>query len=98
MGFFIFVVSYVGFRTIPAWLSWIEYISWFKYANEALIINQWKGEVIECDSVEKNVTVPAFNLTDIGGGEIPSFNISLNTPCVFQNGDEIIDFLGFKEV
>ena len=33
----------VCFRTIPDWLSWLQYISWFNYGFEAMNINQWKG-------------------------------------------------------
>ena len=29
--------------TIPIWLEWLKYLSWFMYTNEALLINQWKG-------------------------------------------------------
>ena len=29
--------------TIPVWLEWLKYFSWFMYTNEALLINQWKG-------------------------------------------------------
>ena len=29
--------------TIPVWLEWLKYLSWFMYSNEALLINQWKG-------------------------------------------------------
>lgn len=36
--------------SIPTWLIWLKYISWFKYANECLVINQWSGvEEIDCD-------------------------------------------------
>lgn len=30
-------------RTIPPYLDWLSYLSWFKYGFEALSINQWKG-------------------------------------------------------
>ena len=29
--------------TIPVWLEWLKYLSWFMYSNEAMLINQWKG-------------------------------------------------------
>jgi hypothetical protein len=29
------------FRSGQKWLNWIKYISWFYYANESAIINQW---------------------------------------------------------
>ena len=36
-------------RSIPAWLSWIRYISWFYYGYSALMNNQWSGvEDIAC--------------------------------------------------
>ena len=31
------------FRTIPKWLSWLQYVSWYNYAFEALLVNQWEG-------------------------------------------------------
>ncbi|UJR37986.1 hypothetical protein I4U23_030668 [Adineta vaga] len=35
------------------WLKWIKYISWFYYANEALIINQWSDvDNLPCDNLE----------------------------------------------
>ena len=38
-------------RSIPAWLSWIRYISWFYYGYSALMINQWSGvQHIACQS------------------------------------------------
>lgn len=38
-------VNYFFFisRTIPPYLDWLSYLSWFKYAFESLSINQWKG-------------------------------------------------------
>lgn len=29
--------------TIPVYLNWMKYLSWFMYSNEALLINQWDG-------------------------------------------------------
>ncbi|KAL9966625.1 hypothetical protein ACROYT_G024728 [Oculina patagonica] len=34
---------YVKNTTIPDWLSWLQYLSWFNYGFEALIVNQWDG-------------------------------------------------------
>ena len=31
------------------WLEWLQYLSWFNYANEALSINQWQDvSYIDC--------------------------------------------------
>jgi len=32
----------VFFSKVPGWLSWLQYVSWFLYANELLNINQWE--------------------------------------------------------
>ena len=31
------------FSTIPDWLSWLQYLSWFNYGYEALVVNQWEN-------------------------------------------------------
>lgn len=42
-------------RSIPSYLTWISYLSWFRYAEEALMINQWEGvENINCTSTTSN--------------------------------------------
>ena len=30
------------FRSIPVYFIWLKWLSWFKYANENFIINQWE--------------------------------------------------------
>lgn len=27
---------------MPSYFSWIQHISWFRYGNEALLVNQWE--------------------------------------------------------
>lgn len=45
------------FRSIPSYLTWISYLSWFRYAEEALMINQWEGvENINCTSTTTTTT------------------------------------------
>ena len=47
--------------SLVPWLSWIEYISWFKYGFEALMVNEWVGYVFP------NGTVMAcLNSTAVG--------------------------------
>lgn len=29
--------------SIPVYFEWLSYLSWFKYGNELLSINQWSG-------------------------------------------------------
>ncbi|XP_014681142.1 PREDICTED: protein white-like isoform X2 [Priapulus caudatus] len=44
----IFGGYYLNAESIPVYFIWLQYLSWFKYANEALNINQW----INIDSIE----------------------------------------------
>jgi len=44
-------------RSVPVWLSWLKYLSWFLYGFEALLINQWEGvKDISCivPSIDQN--------------------------------------------
>jgi hypothetical protein len=41
--------SFHHFRLVPGWLAWIQHVSWFKYSNEILIVNQWEGLEIPQD-------------------------------------------------
>ena len=46
--------------SIPVYFVWLEYLSWFKYANEIYFINQWHnfGEIVCEYSSPINGTVP----------------------------------------
>nr|XP_023024221.1 protein white-like [Leptinotarsa decemlineata] len=50
-GFFLNVES------IPIYFKWVSYLSWFKYGNEALMINQWEN-ITEIDCPNGNSTCP----------------------------------------
>ncbi|CAG0879460.1 unnamed protein product, partial [Darwinula stevensoni] len=39
---------FINNNSIPVYLLWLKYISWFYYGNEALMINQWKDLEIDC--------------------------------------------------
>ena len=46
----IFSGHFLNIKSIPFYFLWTRYVSWLAYANEALIINQWKDvKHIECD-------------------------------------------------
>ena len=47
-------------RSVPVWLSWLKYLSWFLYGFEALLVNQWSGVLnISCPS-EVNTNLPCL--------------------------------------
>ncbi|XP_071156888.1 protein white-like [Mytilus edulis] len=67
--------------TIPDWLLWLKYLSWFQYSNEVLNINQWSDiDHIDC----KNVTV-ALNST-----------VGTPSRC-FTTGSQVLESLSFDE-
>jgi len=49
MPIFLFGGYYVQPGTIPIWLEWITYISWFYYGVEVLNINEFSGRELGCD-------------------------------------------------
>ena len=61
--FMLFGGFFLGNDSVPIYLDWMRYLSWFMYANEALSINQWRG-------VTFNDTV--CNINPLDGTEICS--------------------------
>ncbi|GBP26141.1 Protein white [Eumeta japonica] len=56
--FMLFGGFFLNSGSVPPYLGWISYLSWFRYGNEALLINQWSGvERIAC--TRNNSTCPA---------------------------------------
>ncbi|XP_053998040.1 protein white-like [Hylaeus anthracinus] len=55
--FLLFGGFFLNTASIPFYFEWFSYLSWFRYGNEALLINQWSGvDVIEC--TRSNATCP----------------------------------------
>ena len=42
---------------MPEYFKWFSYLSWFRYGNEALLINQW-SEVDSIACTRSNATCP----------------------------------------
>ncbi|XP_028178625.1 protein white [Ostrinia furnacalis] len=56
--FMLFGGFFLNSGSVPPYLGWISYLSWFRYGNEALLVNQWSGvETIAC--TRENFTCPA---------------------------------------
>lgn len=45
------------YRSVPFYFEWFSYLSWFRYGNEALLINQW-SEVESIACTRSNATCP----------------------------------------
>ena len=52
LPFLLFGGFFTNPELVPSWLAWIEHISWFKYGNEILFVNQWVGVNITCPAGE----------------------------------------------
>lgn len=48
--FLLFGGFFLNSGSVPEYFKWLSYLSWFRYGNEALLINQWAevgpGEII----------------------------------------------------
>nr|WOD55111.1 ABCG transpoter White [Hymenopus coronatus] len=55
--FLLFGGFFLNNSSVPSFFKWLSYLSWFKYGNEALLINQWAGvDAIAC--THSNTTCP----------------------------------------
>ena len=55
--FMLFGGFFLNNDSVPSYFKWLSYLSWFKYGDEALLINQWQGvEEIACTRF--NATCP----------------------------------------
>ncbi|CAL8147553.1 unnamed protein product [Orchesella dallaii] len=72
---------FINLSTLPAYIAWAKFISWFMYANEALSVAQWKNITnIECAA---DPTLPCITT----GAEV------LATKS-FNEGHFFADFIG----
>ncbi|CAL1533116.1 unnamed protein product [Lymnaea stagnalis] len=75
---------FVNNGNVPVYFVWLEYLSWFKFANEVLMVNQWRNfDHIPCP----NITLP-LNMTT------PPSSAS---PCLFRTGTDVLEYTSFSE-
>eukprot|EP00090_Calanus_glacialis_P000149 TRINITY_DN10091_c0_g1_i1.p1 TRINITY_DN10091_c0_g1~~TRINITY_DN10091_c0_g1_i1.p1 ORF type:complete len:664 (-),score=109.27 TRINITY_DN10091_c0_g1_i1:412-2403(-) len=43
MPLMLFGGFFINDGSIPDWINWLKYLSWLRYGNEAMMINQWEG-------------------------------------------------------
>ena len=55
--FLIFGGFFLNSGSVPYYFEWLSYLSWFRYGNEALLINQWDG-VTDIICTRSNATCP----------------------------------------
>lgn len=56
--FLIFGGFFLNSGSVPAYFEWLSYLSWFRYGNEALLVNQWTG-VTNIICTRSNTTCPS---------------------------------------
>ncbi|XP_050099637.1 protein white [Anopheles aquasalis] len=82
--FLIFGGFFLNSASVPAYFKYLSYLSWFRYANEALLINQWAavgdGE-IAC--TRANVTCPASGEIILETFNFRIEDFALDIGCLF---------------
>uniref|UniRef100_T1GGV8 ABC transporter domain-containing protein n=1 Tax=Megaselia scalaris TaxID=36166 RepID=T1GGV8_MEGSC len=72
---------FLNSRSVPPYFKWLSYLSWFRYGNEGLLINQWSDvQAGEIECTNSNSTCPS------------SGQVILET-LNFQASDLPIDFI-----
>lgn len=74
----------IGLNSLPPWISWLQYISIFRYGTEALAINELKDQIYSVPITEKNICLfhVKFNWTD-------------NTGICYAKGNDLLEFQGY---
>ncbi|XP_053681577.1 protein white [Sabethes cyaneus] len=81
--FLIFGGFFLNSASVPAYFEYLSFLSWFRYANEALLINQWsnvqEGE-IACTRL--NVTCPSSGEIILETFNFREENFSFDVVCL----------------
>ncbi|XP_023321334.1 protein white [Eurytemora carolleeae] len=85
---------YLNTGSIPIYLRWLKYLSWYYYAFEALMINQWQGV--------ENISCNGTDLTWLSA-EPMSYLLNLNKTKAMDphncmdTGEKVLEFFSFPE-
>ncbi|XP_063531228.1 protein white [Cydia strobilella] len=87
--FMLFGGFFLNSGSVPPYLGWISYLSWFRYGNEALLVNQWAGvDSIAC--TRENFTCPA-------SGQVVLETLSFSeNDFTFDVVNMVLLFIGFR--
>merc|ERR1719282_848131 len=84
--------------TIPVYLNWLKYVSWFMYSNEALLVNQWRGveDIKSCSQINgqqvcTNITGEMI-LEDQLSFKIENFEFDVGMLAILAVGFRIMAF------
>ncbi|PBC32436.1 Protein white [Apis cerana cerana] len=82
--FLLFGGFFLNTASVPFYFEWFSYLSWFRYGNEALLINQW-SEVESIACTRSNATCPKSGRMVLQTGSGKS---SLIAALAFRTGSE----------
>ncbi|XP_043198378.1 protein white-like isoform X1 [Amphibalanus amphitrite] len=91
--FMLFGGFFLNSGSVPVWLEWLQYLSWFNYANEALCINQWQNiDHIDCGgspACPSNGTVVLETLSY----SVDNFNVDIGALAALLVGYRLLAYL-----
>lgn len=80
--FLLFGGFFLNTASIPSYFVWFSYLSWFRYGNEALLINQW-SDVDSIACTRSNVTCPKSGRTILQTFNFKEEDFWLDFLCLF---------------
>lgn len=90
----IFSGYFINNASIPKYFLWLKYLSWFGYANEALVVNQWSGvKNIKCDTYEALCFLNGEAIIDYLNIKVEDFNYNVIMLMVLIVGWRILSYL-----
>ncbi|XP_065075064.1 protein white isoform X2 [Ochlerotatus camptorhynchus] len=83
--FLIFGGFFLNSASVPSYFEYLSYLSWFRYANEALLINQWSTvEEGDIACTRTNVTCPSSGqiILETFNFKVEDFGFDITCLCV----------------
>ncbi|XP_074601329.1 eye pigment precursor family transporter white [Brevipalpus obovatus] len=95
---------FINNASVPYYLRWIKYLSWFYYGNEILVVNQW-DEIVnitcELDKMLEESGIhpydPIGTFIDCNTTSIADLYLSAQIPSCINKGDYVIQRLSFDK-
>ncbi|EFN77859.1 Protein white [Harpegnathos saltator] len=81
--FMLFGGFFLNTASVPSYFEWFSYLSWFRYGNEALLINQW-AEVDTIQCTRSNTTCPRSGRTVLQTYNFKVDDFWIDIICLFS--------------
>lgn len=82
---------FVNLSSIGPWLYWLQFVSFFKWAYEGLLINEYTGMTLFCEPDEYSGVAP-YLVCPITTGEQELTKLGLIFPTVWQSAVILLGF------